>query len=282
VDGEEHHLGMCAAIKDMPSTLRWAAFFAALGGILFGYDIGIISGALLQLEDEFGLSNFQKELVVSLMLLGAIAGSVLGGYIIDYFGRRRAIIGNAGLFVMGAVGLCAAPDLTTLLIARVVVGFAVALSAIAECVYISEIAPAAHRGALVSLNELGITVGIFLSYMINYALITTPHGWRWMFGLSMIPAVLQGIGMVFMPASPRWLLLRGYVAEAEASLRKFRPTSHDVGVIVGGAVGFATFLVAEGRCDSFSCIEVNIARASLTPHRSLLTAHRSLFSGVFP
>ena len=100
----------------MSPALRWAAAFAALGGILFGYDIGIISGALLQLEEEWDLSSFQQELVVSLMLLGAIFGSITGGYIIDYFGRRRSIIGNAGLFVIGAIGLCAAQDLATLLI----------------------------------------------------------------------------------------------------------------------------------------------------------------------
>lgn len=206
----------------MTSSLRWAAVFAALGGILFGYDIGIISGALLQLEEEWGLSHIQQELVVSLMLVGAIMGSLTGGYIIDYFGRRRSIMGNAGLFVIGAIGLCAAQDLATLLIARVIVGFAVSISAVAECVYISEIAPAANRGSLVSLNELGITIGIFLSYLVNYCLIETPGGWRIMFGLSMIPAIAQGVGMVWMPASPRWLLLKGYVSKAEDALRKFR------------------------------------------------------------
>lgn len=223
-DGGAHHHGPCGGWSSMSSSLKWAAVFAALGGILFGYDIGIISGALLQLEEEWQLSVFQKELVVSLMLVGAIMGSLTGGYIIDYFGRRRSIMGNAGLFVIGAVGLCAAQDLATLLIARVIVGYAVSISAVAECVYISEIAPAANRGSLVSLNELGITIGIFLSYLVNYCLIETPGGWRIMFGLSVIPALAQGIGMAWMPASPRWLLLKGYVTKAEAALRKFRVT----------------------------------------------------------
>ena len=226
-----------AGTKRDPLTakLAWAAFFAALGGLLFGYDLGIVSGALLQLEnkdgkldDTFNLGTFEQELVVSLFLIGAILASLTAGHLIDHWGRRIAIIANALVFLIGAIGLSLAQDLTQLLVARVVVGYAVSFSAVAECVYISEISPAERRGELVSLNELGITIGICLAYLVNSAFISMDGGWRYMFGLSAIPAVVQGIGMVWMPPSPRWLLLKGRVEEAEAALRAFRLSKEEL------------------------------------------------------
>lgn len=209
-----------------PATLNnvvlLAAFMAALGGFLFGYDVGVISGALLQLSEEFELSDVQKELVVSIMLVGAIAASVVGGYIVDYVGRRDAIVGNAVVFVVGAIVLATARSYSVLLFGRFLVGFGVSLSAVAEVIYISEIAPPATRGLLVSLNEMGITVGILVAYGINYALIATPGGWRWMFGLSAIPAVVQGVGMLFLPKSPRWLVLREQPYAAQRAMRRVR------------------------------------------------------------
>eukprot|EP00051_Salpingoeca_urceolata_P022326 m.360435 g.360435 ORF g.360435 m.360435 type:complete len:489 (+) comp19955_c0_seq7:220-1686(+) len=211
-----------------PFVVRVAAFVAALGGVLFGYDIGVVAAALLQLEDDFELTNFQKELVVSVMLLGAMVASICGGVVLDSVGRRDGIIGNAVVFVVGGLMLAFAPNLTVLLLGRFVVGFGVSLSAVAECVYISEIAPADSRGWLVSLNEFGISVGLVLSYLVGFALIHSPSGWRLMFGMSVPLAAIQGLAMFFLPKSPRWLMLQGKVPEARNVLLRLRESAQQV------------------------------------------------------
>eukprot|EP00058_Branchiostoma_floridae_P020853 XP_002606343.1 hypothetical protein BRAFLDRAFT_67586 [Branchiostoma floridae] len=205
-----------------------ASVMAALGGVLFGYDIGIVSGALLQLREELHLGCLQQEMVVSSMLMGAVIGSLTGGFIVDRFGRRLAIIVNAGVFVCGAMILALAQSYAVLVTGRLVVGFAVSLSAIAECIYISEIAPSSKRGMLVSLNELGITLGILVAYLVNYLFISVPNGWRWMFGLSSLPAIAQGLGMMFLPPSPRYLIINRQEEKAQQVLRQLRGSSVDV------------------------------------------------------
>ncbi|XP_077991663.1 solute carrier family 2, facilitated glucose transporter member 12-like [Glandiceps talaboti] len=203
-----------------------AAAMAAIGGIMFGYDIGIISGAQLQLRDEFQLSCLEEAIVVSGLLLGAMLGSIVGGFLVDAIGRRRVIIINAGLFVIGALTLSFSTTYLFLVIGRLIVGFAVSLSVIAECIYISEISPPKRRGSLVSLNELGISVGLLLAYMVNFLFISVHNGWRYMFGLSVIPAVIQGIGMFVVPTSPRYLMSKKKDQEARVVLQKIRGSSN--------------------------------------------------------
>ncbi|KAH3782648.1 solute carrier family 2, facilitated glucose transporter member 10-like isoform X2 [Dreissena polymorpha] len=199
-----------------------ASLMASLGGVLFGYDIGIISGAVLQLRDVFCLSCLDQELVISAMLMGAMLGSFIGGFLMDHCGRRSTIIGNSVVFLLGALILGFAPNFGVLVVGRLLVGFAVSVSATAECIYISEIAPPKQRGLLVSFNELGITVGLLLAYLCNFLLIDASNGWRWMFALSAVPAVVQGVGMVFLPRSPRFLMLKRREDEAEGVLKKLR------------------------------------------------------------
>ncbi|XP_072046510.1 solute carrier family 2, facilitated glucose transporter member 10-like [Amphiura filiformis] len=209
------------------TTYVWvAAGMAALGGVLFGYDMGIVSGALLLLKPTFNLSCFEQEMVVSSMLLGALCGSLVGGFIVDWIGRRITIICNAFIFVIGAIILATAHSYAVLVFGRLVVGFAVSLSAIGECIYISEISPVKRRGQLVSLNEFGITLGLLMAYLVNYIFISTPHGWRYMFGLAAIPAGIQGIGMIFLPPSPRFLVQKGRDNQAHAVLQRLRGTSN--------------------------------------------------------
>ncbi|XP_071964921.1 solute carrier family 2, facilitated glucose transporter member 10-like isoform X2 [Antedon mediterranea] len=217
----------------MTPHLLLATLMAALGGVLFGYDIGIIAGAMLQLREEFSLSDLQQEVVISAMLLGAVFGSLLGGFIIDSFGRRYSLILNSFVFTAGGVILTCATSFTALNIGRVIVGFAVSLSAIGECIYISEVSPSDRRGQLVSLNELGITIGILLAYLINYFFISVENGWRFMFGISIIPAIIQGCGMVILPSSPRYLIKRGKVEEAVRVLKLLRG-EHDVSDEING------------------------------------------------
>ncbi|XP_065061741.1 solute carrier family 2, facilitated glucose transporter member 12-like [Rhopilema esculentum] len=204
--------------------LPLASFMAALGGILFGYDIGIISGALLQLREYFHVSCHQQEMIVTSLIIGGLIASLVGGQIVDHFGRRRAIILNSLFFTVGAMVLAFSKAYSTLIIGRLMLGFAVSLSAIGECIYISEIAPPARRGLLVSLNELGIVVGILLAYLVNFLLIQKENGWRIMFGLSAIPALLQGLGMMFLPSSPRWLVSMQNIQEARLVVAKLWPS----------------------------------------------------------
>ncbi|KAK3089696.1 hypothetical protein FSP39_005693 [Pinctada imbricata] len=231
IELEGRHLTALTAVVDVEDTSRspcgscyvvLASVMASLGGILFGYDIGIISGAVLQLREVFCLSCTQQELVISSMLIGAIIGSLSGGFLVDGIGRRRTIIVISVIFVLGAIVLAVSPNYPSLLIGRLILGFAVSVSATGECTYISEIAPAKRRGLLVSLNELGITIGLLLAYLVNYIFISQENGWRYMFGLSCIPAFIQFAGMVFLPPSPRYLMLRNKDDQAESVLLKLR------------------------------------------------------------
>lgn len=202
--------------------LTLAACMAALGGILFGYDIGIVSGAILQLRTEFQLNCTNQEMVVSSMLMGAVLASLTGGFIVDFIGRRLAIVINSVVFLVGAIMLALAPSFAVLIVGRFILGFGVSLSAIAECIYISEIAPPKRRGLLVSLNEVGICFGLLLAYSVNVLFIGLSNGWRYMFGLSAIPAFIQGFGMFFLPQSPRWLIVNGQDDKACRMIKKLQ------------------------------------------------------------
>lgn len=180
-------------------------FLGALGGLLYGYDMGVISGALLFIRDDIPLNSFTEGLVVSSMLVGAIFGSGASGPMSDRLGRRRVVFIIAIIYIVGALILALAPSMPILVLGRLVIGLAVGGSTAIVPVYLSEMAPTEQRGSLSSLNQLMITIGILSSYLINYAF-TPIEGWRWMLGLAIIPSVILLIGVAFMPESPRWLL----------------------------------------------------------------------------
>ncbi|MCQ3816493.1 MFS transporter [Staphylococcus xylosus] len=180
-------------------------FLGALGGLLYGYDMGVISGALLFIRDDIPLNSFTEGLVVSSMLVGAIFGSGASGPMSDRLGRRRVVFIIAIIYIVGALILAFAPSMPILVIGRLIIGLAVGGSTAIVPVYLSEMAPTEQRGSLSSLNQLMITIGILSSYLINYAF-TPIEGWRWMLGLAIVPSVILLIGVAFMPESPRWLL----------------------------------------------------------------------------
>ncbi|HEY7788969.1 MAG TPA: sugar porter family MFS transporter [Vicinamibacterales bacterium] len=198
-----------------------AAVFAALGGLLFGYDTGVISGALLFIEQAFGLSVFHQELVVSVVLIGAAVAALGGGRLADGMGRRTTLLLTAGIFIAGALVCALAPSATVLVVGRVIVGVGIGLASTTVPIYISELAPAAARGWQVSLFQLAITVGILGAYLVDYAFAAS-RGWRWMLGLAVVPGVLLGIGMLLMPETPRWLARRGRRDEARHVLERIR------------------------------------------------------------
>lgn len=182
-----------------------AALFAALGGLLFGYDTGVISGAILFVKDQYSLSAGREEEVVSAVLWGAVAGALIGGWLADRFGRRLVIIGAGITFVLGAIGTAVTPTVPLLIAGRVVVGVAIGIASLIAPMYIAEIAPPAVRGTLVSINQLALVSGILVAYLVDYAL-SGASAWRWMFGLAAIPAAILVVGMFMLPESPRWLI----------------------------------------------------------------------------
>jgi len=199
------------------------AAITALGGLLFGYDTGVVSGALLFLKTQFGgLSDFQLELVTSLLLIGAMAGALIAGRLTDRIGRKPTIMITAVVFVLGVLLAAFTPTYPVLLIARVVIGLAVGSSSMSVPLYIGEIAPPRFRGGLVSLNQLAITLGILISYLVDYGL-SSSGNWRLMFGLAAVPAVLLFAGIMTQRESPYWLIERGRDQEARSVLARLRP-----------------------------------------------------------
>ncbi len=199
------------------------AAVTALGGLLFGYDTGVVSGALLFLKSEFGgLSNFQLELITSLLLIGAMAGALIAGRLTDRIGRRPTIMITAVVFVLGVLLAAFTPTFPVLLTARLVIGLAVGSASMSVPLYIGEIAPPRLRGGLVSLNQLAITLGILISYLVDYGL-SSSGNWRLMFGLAAAPAVLLFVGILSQRESPYWLIERGRGEEARSVLARLRP-----------------------------------------------------------
>jgi len=193
-----------------------------LAGALFGYDQGVISGALTGVQREFALSPLAVEVVTSWVTLGALAGSLAGGELADRLGRRRALLVAAALFATGAATEAAAPGVAVLVAGRLIVGFGVGVAAVAAPLYASEMAPARQRGRFVSCYQLAITIGIFLSYLVDQAL-SAGGGWRLMLGVSAVPALLLLVAVVPAVESPRWLVRKGRRAEARAAIVRARP-----------------------------------------------------------
>jgi MFS family permease len=192
-----------------------AAGFAALGGLLFGYDTGVISGAVIFIRKDFALTTFPQELVVSMVLLGATAGAFTGGGLADRFGRRITLIATSLVFIAGALICALAPSFTILVAGRVVVGLGIGLASTTVPVYISEVAPPEARGWQVSLFQLAITIGILAAYLVDYAFAKS-EAWRWMLGLAAVPGAIFGAAMLFLPESPRWLARHSHSATARA------------------------------------------------------------------
>nr|WP_275592099.1 sugar porter family MFS transporter [Bacillus atrophaeus] len=197
-------------------------FFGALGGLLYGYDTGVISGALLFINNDIPLTTLTEGLVVSMLLLGAIFGAALSGTCSDRWGRRKVVFVLSIIFIIGSLVCAFSQNITMLIASRVILGLAVGGSTALVPVYLSEMAPTKIRGTLGTMNNLMIVTGILLAYIVNY-LFTPFEAWRWMVGLAAVPAVLLLIGIAFMPESPRWLVKRGREDEA----KKIMEITHD-------------------------------------------------------
>ncbi|CAJ1051825.1 solute carrier family 2%2C facilitated glucose transporter member 10 [Xyrichtys novacula] len=197
--------------------LLLASTVSTLGGLVFGYEMGIISGALLQLKVEFQLSCVQQEALVSSMLIGALLSSIIGGCLIDKQGRRKSIILSNILILIGSLVLLIS-SYPALLVGRIIVGFSICLSSMSCCIYVSELVTPDRRGFLVTLYEAGVTVGILAAYAVNYILSDFKSGWKWMFGLAIAPALIQLVCVWFLQRRTRNSTCRKDCSQAEQDL----------------------------------------------------------------
>lgn len=210
-----------------PRGFVWlVSVFSSLSGLLFGLDVGIISGALLFMEATFSLTPRQSEVVVSIVLVGSFFGSLFGGWLSDRMGRWMTIFMATIAYLIGALlmAFSVTNSLWMIYIGRLIIGFAIGVSTLTVTLYLAEIAPASHRGAIVSMNEVAIVTGIFLSFFLNWAVsgVGNERAWRLAFGITAIPAAIQVVGMFLLPYSPRWLIARGRNLEAMQILLRTR------------------------------------------------------------
>ena len=194
-------------------------FFGALGGLLFGYDTGVISGAILFITKDFGLSPFMQGAIVAALLLGAMLGAALAGPLSDRMGRKRLIMIAGITFTVGALAAAAAPSAWALVGARFVIGLAVGSAALVVPLYLSEIAPTELRGRVASLNQMMIVVGILAAFIVN-AILASSGDWRLMLGLAAVPSIILLLGMFSMPETPRFLVRQGEEGEAREVLEE--------------------------------------------------------------
>jgi sugar porter (SP) family MFS transporter len=204
------------------------ATIAALGGFLFGYDTGVIGGAMLYIKKDFHASTVAQSSMVSAILIGAAIGALISGWAADAFSRRRTKIVSGAVYVVGAL-LCAFSQNTLQMVgSRFILGLAVGTASFVSPMYISENAPPRIRGGLTTFNQLMVTIGIVVAYIVDWGLAGASNNWRWMLGLGVIPGAALAIGMMFLPYSPRWLADKGRSDDAHAVLERTRAEEDDI------------------------------------------------------
>jgi len=219
-------------MKDSPVSIHYryllpATMTAALGGLLFGYDTAVISGCIDYMEEFFQLSVAMKGWAASSALVGCIVGALVAGFITDAIGRKHTLLLCSLLFTISAIGSAIPRTLTELVIARIIGGLAVGAASMTVPMYIAELAPENVRGRLVSLYQLAVVVGISVVFFVNMLIQrqgshewNVNSGWRWMFGSETLPAVLFGVLLLGVPESPRWLMSKARLAEAQHILQR--------------------------------------------------------------
>lgn len=190
---------------------------AALGGVLYGYDMGIIAAAAIFVKRSFALSTVAEEWVVSIVLIGAMTGAIVGGAVADRIGRRATLVWAAGIFIVGSLLAPLAMNVAVLILARAIIGLGIGFTSVTAPVYVSELAPPESRGMLIGFYQFALTIGIALADLVGY-LLARQEAWRWMFGLAVVPTVLFLAVILTVPESPRWLFAHGRQKDAETVL----------------------------------------------------------------
>ncbi len=213
-------------IKKIPQRHFWLYIIAAvasLGGLLSGFDMGVISGALLFINSTWAMTPLEQGWLVSSAIAGSVVGAAANGFLADLYGRKKIIIATALIFVVGSLMCGFAQSINQLIISRIIIGIAVGMVSFAVPLYLSEISPQKIRGMLVSLFQLAITAGILLSYLINRIFANFEFNWRWMLGSGVIPAAILLIGISFLSDTPRWLISKNREQEAKDIFNKIEP-----------------------------------------------------------
>ena len=213
--------------KNNITYITFITIVATLGGLLFGYDTAVISGAIGFIRNYFDLNSTMMGWVASSALVGCIAGCAMAGYLSDRFGRKKILILSALLFAITGIGCAIADSTTGLVIYRIIGGIGVGIASMLSPIYIAEIAPAHMRGRLVSYNQFAIVTGMLVVYFVNYFIAAHGNeswnmqaGWRWMFGSETIPALLFLLFLFFIPESPRWLAKNDQIEKSRRVLLK--------------------------------------------------------------
>lgn len=221
-----------------PITFRMLVIFsgATIGGLLFGYDTGVISGVLLSLKPQdlalTVLTDFQKELITSVTSLGSFFGSILGFPLSDKYGRKATLAICCVVFIVAAVWMALSTSLSFLIFGRFLVGIAVGVAAQCVPIYLSEISPSRIRGTILALNSIAITSGQLIAYILAYYMTSLNQSWRYLFGFSAIPAIIFILLLDFIPESPRWLISQGKITEAHKSLSAIYSTAPSYMVLI--------------------------------------------------
>ena len=212
-----------ASAKASSLVIR-SAIVAAVGGLIFGFDTAVISGANAALKVQFNLDDGGLGATVAIATVGTIVGALIGGRSADYFGRRKLLFFIGILYILGALGTALAPSHLVLMIFRFVGGLGVGLSSVCAPIYTAEIAPAKVRGRLVGLVQFNIVLGILVAYLSNYIVAQIVHdpqiAWRWMLGVMVVPSVLFLVFLIAVPETPRWLMAKGHEEKAIAISRR--------------------------------------------------------------
>ena len=199
-----------------------ASVIAAVGGLLFGYDTGVISGALLFIKSDLNASPVAQEWIVSSLLLGAMLGALISGYLADKISRKWTKVISGSIYVVGALGCALSISVPMLIGFRFLLGVSVGTASFVAPLYISEVSPPRVRGGLVSFNQLAVTAGILLAYIVNFLFQGFTNNWRWMLGFGVIPGAVLALGMLTVPHTPRWLVQKGRTEEAHEVLKRLR------------------------------------------------------------
>jgi sugar porter (SP) family MFS transporter len=200
------------------------SFIAALGGVLYGYDMGIIAAAIIFVRHSFALSTVMEEWVVSIVLVGAMIGALVGGAVADRIGRRATLVWAGGIFIVGSVLAPLAPNVAVLIVARAIIGVGIGFTSVTAPVYVSELAPPQSRGMLIGLYQFALTIGIALADLVGYWL-ATQEAWRLMFAIAAVPTLFFLGVILTVPESPRWLFAHSREKEAETVLRSYTDAS---------------------------------------------------------
>ena len=196
---------------------------ASLGGLLSGFDTGVISGALLFINETWDLTDYLQGILVSSVLIGAVIGAATNGILADIFGRKKIIIATALIFIIGSILCGIAPNIYVLILSRMLVGLAVGIVNFVVPLYLSEVSPKQLRGTIVSLYQWAITAGILFSYLINAVFAHAVYNWRWMLFFGVVPGIILLSGMLFLSDTPRWLVSKGRYDEAKKVFAKIEP-----------------------------------------------------------